>query len=76
MTSDRSLHQQTPIQEPPTPKTYPLGMVLEACPNIVDYARGGISNWRDLARAAAIVRSALRRIAGRLGAGLGGDGRT
>ncbi|WP_330085197.1 plasmid replication protein RepC [Methylocystis iwaonis] len=43
-----------------TPKTYPLGMVLQACPDIVDYAKGGeISCWRDLADASAIVRSAL-----------------
>jgi replication initiation protein RepC len=44
----------------PTARTYPLGMVLQACPDIVDYARGGeISSWRDLASAAATVRSAL-----------------
>jgi len=24
--------------------SYPLGMVLSACPDIVDYAKGGISN--------------------------------
>jgi replication initiation protein RepC len=42
------------------PRTYPLGMVLQACPDIVDYARGGeISSWRDLATTAATVRSAL-----------------
>jgi replication initiation protein RepC len=41
----------------PTPRTYPLGMVLEACPDIVDYAKGGeISSWRDLATTAAVVR--------------------
>jgi len=41
-------------------RTYPLGMVLSACPDIVDYAKGGeIANWRDLANAAATVRSAL-----------------
>jgi replication initiation protein RepC len=35
-------------------------MVLQACPDIVDYAKGGeISSWRDLAAAAATVRSAL-----------------
>ena len=34
-------------------------MVLEACPDIVDYAKGGIACWRDLATTAAIVRSAL-----------------
>ncbi len=42
------------------PKTYPLGMVLQACPDIGDYGKGGeISCWRDLVDAAAIVRSAL-----------------
>ena len=34
-------------------------MVLEACPDIVDYAKGGISNWRDLQATAAVVRSML-----------------
>ena len=34
-------------------------MVLEACPDIVDYAKGGISNWRDFLAAAAVVRSML-----------------
>ena len=34
-------------------------MVLNACPDIVDYAKGGINNWRDLATTAALVRSAL-----------------
>ncbi|MBM3655201.1 MAG: replication initiation protein RepC, partial [Alphaproteobacteria bacterium] len=44
----------------PTPRTYPLGMVLEACPDIVDYGKGGeISCWRDLIDAAAIVRPAM-----------------
>lgn len=42
------------------PRAYPLGMVLQACPDIVDYAKGGeISCWRDLVDASAIVRSAL-----------------
>jgi replication initiation protein RepC len=34
-------------------------MVLEACPDILDFALGGISSWRDLASTAAVVRSAL-----------------
>lgn len=34
-------------------------MVLKACPDIVDYAKGGISNWRDLLATAAVVRSML-----------------
>ncbi|MVT69482.1 replication initiation protein RepC [Bradyrhizobium pachyrhizi] len=38
---------------------YPLGMVLSACPDIVDYAKGGISNWRDFLATAAVVRSTL-----------------
>lgn len=38
---------------------YPLGMILDACPDIVDYARGGISNWRDFMATVAIVRPML-----------------
>ncbi|OSJ36938.1 replication initiation protein RepC, partial [Bradyrhizobium japonicum] len=38
---------------------YPLGMVLSACPDIVDYAKDGISNWRDFLATAAVVRSML-----------------
>jgi replication initiation protein RepC len=46
--------------KPSAPKTYPLGMVLEACPDILDYAtKGGIDNWRDLATTAATVRRAI-----------------
>jgi hypothetical protein len=29
-----------------TERTYPLGTVLSACPDIVVYAKGGIANWR------------------------------
>lgn len=38
---------------------YPLGMVLSACPDITDYARGGIANWRDFVATAAVVRPML-----------------
>ena len=34
-------------------------MVLSAGPDIVDYAKGGISNWRDYLATAAVVRSML-----------------
>ena len=34
-------------------------MVLEACPDILDFASDGISSWRDLATAAALVRPAI-----------------
>jgi replication initiation protein RepC len=47
---------------PPTAvpeKTYTLGMVLNACPDIVDYAKGGIGNWRDFLATAAVVRPML-----------------
>jgi replication initiation protein RepC len=44
-------------QEPP--KTYHLGLVLKACPDIVDYAAAGIGNWRDLMATAAQVRGYL-----------------
>jgi replication initiation protein RepC len=40
-------------------RTYPLGMVLSACPDIVDYAKGGIVNWRDFLATAAVVRPML-----------------
>ncbi|NKK58866.1 replication initiation protein RepC [Rhizobium leguminosarum bv. viciae] len=41
-------------------KSFPLGMVLRACPQIVDYGPGGgISHWRELMAAAVTVRSML-----------------
>lgn len=41
-------------------KSFPLGMVLRACPDISDYGPGGnITNWRDLMSAAVAVRSML-----------------
>src|SRR3984957_18600832 len=47
-----------PLIVPPE-KTYPLGMVLSACPDIVDYAKGGIGNWRDFLATATVVRPML-----------------
>ena len=45
-------------REPMQP--FPLGMVLKACPDILDYGPGGtISGWRDLMAAAVVVRSTL-----------------
>ena len=41
-------------------KAFPLGVVLRACPQIVDYGSAGqISSWRDLMTAAVVARSAL-----------------
>lgn len=51
--------------EPVSPKArtpegiYPLGMVLGACPDLSDYAKGGISNWRDFLATVAVVRPML-----------------
>ncbi|MGG7539350.1 plasmid replication protein RepC [Rhizobium sp. 12,4] len=47
-----------PMREPI--KAFPLGMVLQACPEIMMYGPGGaVSNWRDLMAAAVVVRSML-----------------
>ena len=41
-------------------KAFPLGMVLQACPEISNYGPGGsIGSWRDLMAAAVVVRSML-----------------
>jgi replication initiation protein RepC len=41
-------------------KSFPLGLVLQACPEISAYSPGGhINNWRDLMSAAVVVRSML-----------------
>jgi replication initiation protein RepC len=49
---------QPEVTRPPI-QVFPLGMVLEACPDIIDYAKGGIANWRDFQATAAVVRSML-----------------
>lgn len=41
-------------------KSFPLDLVIRACPQIVDYSPGGsIRHWRDLMGAATVVRSML-----------------
>ncbi len=41
-------------------KAFPLGMVLQACPDIIDYGPGGlVGSWRELMSAAVVVRSML-----------------
>jgi len=39
--------------------SFPLGMVLDACPDLIDYAKGGIANWRDFLATVAVVRPML-----------------
>ena len=48
-----------PEVKPQPPRSYPLSMVLDACPDILDFAPGGISSWRDLIAISGTVRSAL-----------------
>ena len=38
---------------------YPLGMVLDACPDLAGYVKGGISSWRDFLATVSIVRPML-----------------
>ncbi|CUX71702.1 MULTISPECIES: plasmid replication protein RepC [Agrobacterium] len=43
-----------------TLKAFPLGVVLKACPQIIDYGPAGtVGGWRDLLSAAVVVRSML-----------------
>jgi replication initiation protein RepC len=52
---------EVPTQDANRPplKAYPLGMVLEACPDIIQFARWGISSWREFLATASFVRSNL-----------------
>ncbi|CDZ54437.1 plasmid replication protein RepC [Neorhizobium galegae] len=55
---NKSLRQANRAVEPI--KSFALGMVLRACPQISDYGPGGgISHWRELMTAAVVVRSML-----------------
>ena len=38
---------------------FPLSMVLEACPDVAHYAKGGVRSWHDLMATAGLVRSVL-----------------
>ena len=54
----------TAIAPDPSPSrvaeaSFPLGMVLEACPDILEYAKGGIASWRDFVATAVVVRAML-----------------
>ncbi|OQM75308.1 plasmid replication protein RepC [Manganibacter manganicus] len=56
--SERQKAPEPEARNAPLP-TYPLGLVLRACPDIADYARNGVASWTDLVAAANLVRSAL-----------------
>jgi len=58
LTRDETNEPQKTKREPI--KAFPLGMVLRACPQITDYGPGGrIEHWRELMKAAVVVRSML-----------------
>jgi replication initiation protein RepC len=62
--SSRNEQDERPSEEPikigKMLKSYPLSMVLRACPQIADYGPGGkIEHWRELMSAAVVVRSML-----------------
>jgi replication initiation protein RepC len=45
---------------PPKPQAYPLGLVLDACPDLIDWAKtGSVGGWSEFVSAAGVVRSAL-----------------
>ena len=54
------VHGRAAGEKRAAPRAYSLPMTLAACPDIVDYAKGGaIGDWDDFRAAAAIVRPAL-----------------
>jgi replication initiation protein RepC len=66
--SEQSLRERledTPAPEPeakkPPIRTFSLSLVLQACPDIAMYTKGGqgISTWRELITAAGVVRGSL-----------------
>lgn len=61
--SEKALGRKSGETHPPTritTTTFPLAVVLRACPQICDYGPGGtVASWRDLMSAAVVVRSML-----------------
>ena len=57
--SDRAVSEAELVRSRTPEGSFPLGMVLDACPDIVDYAKDGISNWRDFLATASVIRSML-----------------
>jgi replication initiation protein RepC len=43
----------------PAERTYPLSLVMKACPDIADYAKDGIGNWSDFIATAEKIRPML-----------------
>ena len=49
--------QSEPVKLPAT--EFQLSFVLNACPDIMDYAKGGVSSWRDLDAATSVVAKTM-----------------
>ena len=59
-TKQEAIRMVYPAEGGSSLKTFPLAMVLQACPEIGAYGPGGaVGNWRDLMAAAVTVRSML-----------------
>ncbi|AYG63664.1 plasmid replication protein RepC [Rhizobium jaguaris] len=60
-----SEHEQLPVSPLQASKlaplkSFPLGLVIQACPDILSYGSGGkIESWRDFMTAAIVIRSML-----------------
>lgn len=57
-----STPDHSPRHTPPgilPPKAFPLGLILKACPDIIDYSLNGIESWSDLVQTANLVRVTL-----------------
>jgi replication initiation protein RepC len=51
---------ENPVSQTPSPERITLDLVLQACPQIIDYAPArAVRSWRDLGSAAMVVRSML-----------------
>jgi len=51
--------QDTRVASSGSKGAYTVAEVLEACPDITDYAKGGVSGWGDLVAAAALAAAVL-----------------
>ena len=47
---------ESKLQKDRPQRSFPLPMVLDACPDIAEHAPNGINSWRDMMATAALVR--------------------
>jgi replication initiation protein RepC len=57
-TGDEPVEAKPDMDEGRAPKL-PLSLVLKSCPDILDYAQGGISDWYDMVATAHFVRGMM-----------------